>query len=251
MKAGSSATARLMDQFPAYDDGNPRRRRITIGHVLSMRMGIEWSEDLTYTDEKNGEHQMEASTDRYAFILSRPMTGRPGDRWVYCGGATALLGHLIERGTAQRLEDFARRRLFEPLGIDSFEWVLGSDNHAAASSGLRLRPRDLARIGQMVLDRGQWNGRRIVPAGWLATSFKPRAPVEGGLRYGYQWWLGSLVANGKPWYAAFGNGGQRLIVIPSLRMVVIILAGNYNSADQWKMPLKLMSQIVIPSVATR
>ena len=203
---------------------------------------------MTYAHPHNGEREMEAASDRYAYILSRPMAEKPGTRWVYCGGATALLGHLIERGTGERLENYARRRLFDPLGIDNFEWVQGSDGHAAASSGLRLRPRDLARIGQMVLDRGMWHGRRVVPAGWLATSFKPRAYVESGLRYGYQWWIGNLVASGKPWCAAFGNGGQRLIVVPSLKIVVVVLAGNYNAADQWKLPVKLMSRIVIPAL---
>ncbi len=247
------ASARLVEQFPDHADlaSDPRRKRISIGHVLSMRMGFEWHEDLTYSDPQNGERQMEAASDRYHYILSRPMVENPGARWVYCGGSTALLGHLIERGTGERLEDYAKRRLFDPLGIDSFEWVEGSDHHASASSGLRLRPRDLARIGQMVLDRGFWNGRRVVPAGWLATSFKPRASIESGLRYGYQWWIGALVANGKPWYAAFGNGGQRLFVIPSLKMIVVILAGNYNAAGQWKMPVELMSKIVMPAVVER
>ena len=244
------AAARLADHFPDYADAfaDPRKRRITIGHVLSMRMGLSWSEDMTYADPHNGEREMEAAVDRYRYILERPMAERPGLRWVYCGGATALLGHLIERGTGRRLEDYAAERLFGPLGIDNFEWVMGSDGHAAASSGLRLRPRDLARIGQMVLDRGVWAGKRVVPAGWLATSLKPRCYVESGLRYGYQWWIGALAANGKPWYSAFGNGGQRLIVVPSLKMVVVILAGNYNAADQWKMPVKLMTRIVIPAV---
>ena len=244
------AAARLEDHFPAYADTftGTRKRRITIGHVLSMRMGLSWSEDLTYSDPHNGEREMEAAADRYRYILERPMAERPGVSWVYCGGSTALLGHLIERGTGRRLEDFAAERLFGPLGIVNFEWVMGSDGHAAASSGLRLLPRDLARIGQMILDRGLWNGRRVVPAGWLATSFKPRCYAEGGLRYGYQWWIGTLVASGKPWHAAFGNGGQRLIVVPSLKLVVVILAGNYNAADQWKMPVKLMTRIVIPAV---
>lgn len=248
-----ATVARLMDQFPGYamagDD--PRRARITIAHVLSMRMGIAWDEDMTYADPHNGEREMEAAADRYAYILGRPMVERPGSRWVYCGGATALLGHLIERGTGERLEDYAQHRLFAPLGIDNFEWVQASDGHAAASSGLRLRPRDLARIGQMVLDRGLWAGRRVVPAGWLATSFKPRAYVESGLRYGYQWWIGNLIATGKPWHAAFGNGGQRLIIVPSLRMLVVILAGNYNAADQWKMPVNLMTRIVMPAIVDR
>lgn len=243
-------TARLMDSYPAHADlaGEPLRRRITIGHVLSMRMGIEWQEDLQYDNPANSENEMDAAPDRYRYILSRPMVEKPGSRWVYCGGATALLGDLIERGSGLPLAEFAHAHLFAPLGIEHNEWVRGSDGRAVASSGLRLLPRDLAIIGQMLLDKGFSAGRRVVPAGWLATSFKPRAFVESGLRYGYQWWLGNLAATGKPWQAAYGNGGQRLIVIPSLGMAVVILAGNYNAADQWKMPLRLMNRIVIPSV---
>ncbi len=242
--------ARLVDALPGYAElmADPLKRRITIGHVLSMRMGLEWHEDFAYGDPQNGEYRMERAADRYRFILGLPMAERPGARWVYCGGATALLGHLIERGTGRDLDDYARDKLFGPLGITEFEWVPGSDGRAAASSGLRLTARDLARVGQMVLDRGFWHGRRVVPSSWIVTSMKPRAYAESGLRYGYQWWLGQLVASAKPWFAAYGNGGQRLIVIPSLNMVVVILAGNYNKPDQWKLPVKLMTNIVMPAV---
>ena len=241
---------RLHHALPAYTGlfDDPRKRRITIGHVLSMRMGLAWNETLAYDDPANAETRMEASGDRIGFVLSQPMADRPGARWVYCGGATALLGHLIEQGTGRRLEEFGRDVLFSPLGIDSFEWIAGSDGRAVASSGLRMTARDLARIGQMVLDRGRWNGRRVVPAAWLATAMKPRGFVEAGIRYGYQWWLGELLATAKPWYGAFGNGGQRLFVIPSLDMVIVVLAGNYNRTDQWKMPIKVMSRFVVPSV---
>jgi CubicO group peptidase (beta-lactamase class C family) len=243
-------TTRLFDALPDYADlaGDRLRAAMTVGHALSMRLGLAWSEDMTYTDPHNGERQMEAADDRYRYILSRPMADAPGRSWTYCGGATALLGHLIERGTGQRLEAFAQERLFGPLGIHDLAWINGSDGRAAASSGLRLKPRDLARLGRLILDRGQCQGRRLVPPGWLAVSFKPRAFVESGLRYGYQWWLGKLIATGKPWVGAFGNGGQRLLVIPSLDMAVVILAGNYNRADQWKMPVRLMSRIVMPAV---
>lgn len=224
------------------------KRRISIGHVLSMRMGLEWHEDLSYDNPQNGEFLMEGAADRYRFILGLPMADRPGTTWNYCGAATALLGHIIERGTDMRLEEFARTKLFEPLGIGVHEWISGSDGRASASSGLRFTARDLARIGQMLIDRGKWNHRHVVPASWITTSMKPRADVESGLRYGYQWWLGELLSSGKSWYAAYGNGGQRLIVLPSLNMIVVVLAGNYNMADQWKMPLKLMSRIVMPAV---
>jgi CubicO group peptidase (beta-lactamase class C family) len=241
---------RLFDALPEHADlaTEPAKRRIRIADVLAMRMGLAWSEGPNYDDPQNGEILMERAPDRYRYVLGLPVADRPGRRWVYCGGATALLGGLIERGTGLGLAAYARARLFEPLGLGAFEWIEASDGRAAASSGLRLTARDLARLGQLVLDRGAANGRQLVPPAWLAASLRPRGVAEGGLRYGYHWWLGKLAATGKPWAAAYGNGGQRLIVIPSLAMVVVILAGNYNREDQWQMPLKVMTRIVMPAV---
>ena len=241
---------RLADAMPEYGDvlSDRLKRRITMGHVLSMRMGISWVEDLAYADPMNGERLMERAPDRIRHVLGLPMAEAPGRRWVYCGGATVLAAHLIARGTGQPLEQFAHQRLFEPLGIADATWARWSDGEVAASSGLRLTARSLARIGQMMLDKGTCNGRRVVPASWIAASLKPRAFAEPGLRYGYQWWLGKLAASGKPWFAAYGNGGQRLIVIPSLKLTVVIFAGNYNTADQWKLPTRLMSRIVLPAL---
>lgn len=236
----------LPDHAARFDDS--RKRRITVGHVLSMRMGLAWAETLAYDEPDNPESRMEAAPDRIGFVLDQPMAGRPGAAWAYCGGATAILAALIERGTGERLEGYAARRLFAPLGIGACEWINGRDGRAVASSGLRMTARDLARIGQMVLDRGRWQGTPVVPTSWIAASMKPRAFVEAGLRYGYQWWLGRLAASGRPWYAAFGNGGQRLFVIPSLKLVVVIFAGNYNAPDQWKMPIRLMARFVVPAV---
>ena len=96
-----------------------------------------------------------------------------------------------------------------------------SNGEAAAASGLRMRPRDLAKLGQLVLERGRWGEHQLVPAEWLDQSFAPHAHVEEGLDYGYQWWLGRLSENGQPWVAGFGNGGQRVIVVPGLHLVVV------------------------------
>jgi CubicO group peptidase (beta-lactamase class C family) len=208
----------LVDHFP-YPDlaADPARRRVRIAHALSMTLGTEWDETLPYTDPRNSEIAMEMAPDRYRFVLERPTVAEPGSRWVYNGGATALLAHLIAEGTGRQLHEYAQEKLFAPLGITDTEWVLGSNGEPAAASGLRMRPRDLARVGQLVLDQGRAGDRQLVPAAWLDASFEPRVPSEADLAYGYQWWLWPREsrANGRRWMAGFGNGGQRLTIMPT------------------------------------
>ena len=241
----------LVDHFPAYPDlaADPERRRITVAHALTMTMGLEWSEDLPYSDPRNSESAMELAPDRYRYVLGRPIVSAPGERWVYSGGATALLARLIVQGSGQPLLDYARETLFAPLGITDAEWVAGRDGEAAAASGLRLRPRDLARLGQVVLDRGRWGERQVVPADWLAESFEARAEVGGGLEYGYQWWLGRLRAAGARWVAGFGNGGQRLAIFPGFDLAVVVMAGRYNQAEAWKLPVSVLVDYVFPALS--
>jgi CubicO group peptidase (beta-lactamase class C family) len=240
----------LVDQFPAYKDlfADPQRRRLTVAHALSMTLGTEWNEDLPYTDPRNGEHAMELAPDRYRFVLDRPLVAEPGNRWNYNGGATAMLGHLIAQGVGKPLLDYAREKLFDPLGIRDAEWTAGTNGEAAAASGLRMRPRDLAKLGQLVLARGRWGEQQLVPAEWLDQSFTPHAHVEEGLDYGYQWWLGRLSESGRPWVAGFGNGGQRVVVVPELSLVIVIMAGNYNQPDQSDTPFAVLHRFLVPAL---
>lgn len=218
----------VLDAFPAYADlaRDERRRGIRIAHVLSMTMGLDWNEDLPYTDPRNSEIAMEQSADRYRYVLERAIVSAPGQQWRYCGGATALLGHLIARGTGMPLLAFANSRLFAPLGIDGAAWTPGLDGEAAAASGLRLCAPDLARVGQLLLRRGDWDGRRIIPEAWIAASLEPRADAFDGVQYGYQWYLPRR-RDGAPAAMGIGLGGQRLVVIPSLDLVYVIFMGNY------------------------
>lgn len=245
--------APLLDQFPEHRDlaADAARRHLTVGHALTMTLGTAWDEGLSYADPRNSEHAMELAADRCRYVLERPLVSEPGTRWAYNGGASALLGHLITRGSGRALRDYAEERLFRPLGISRFEWVRGRDGADLAASGLRLRPRDLAKIGRLVLDAGEWNGRRIVPADWLAASLTAHAST-GELGYGYQWWLGPPASDGRPgWAAGFGNGGQRLFLGPRSGLVVAVLAGNYNAADAWKLPVAIITEIVLPSLHGR
>lgn len=244
--------APLMAQFPEYPDlvGDETRGGITVAHALTMTLGTEWNEDLPYTDPANGEIAMEMAPDRYRFVLERPVVEPPGTRWTYSGGAVALLGALLARGTGMPLPDFARETLFAPLGIADFVWMAGRDGVASAASGLRLTARDLLAIGQMVAAGGVHDGRQVVPASWIAASFTPHVPTGDGLDYGYLWFLGSgrapAFAGPKPWAAGFGNGGQRLCVMPEAGLAAVIFAGQYDRAETaWIAPNRVWNEIIV------
>jgi CubicO group peptidase (beta-lactamase class C family) len=250
--------AGLYDQFPEYPDlaKQPGRDRITIAHVLSMTMGTEWDE-LThpYGDPRNSENAMEAAPDRYRYILALPIVGEPGVKWTYCGGATALLGRLIAKGTGEKLTDYARRMLFDPLGLGPVEWSTDAKGEPRAASGGRMRPPDLLRVGQMVLANGAWQGKQIVPADWLKRSTTPAVTIEGARRYGWHWYLGELPVgtprNVEPTVSAIGWGGQRLFLVPALDLAVAMNAGNYRLPimEQGRIGNALILDLVMPSIA--
>ena len=131
---------KLYEQFPEYSDlaSQPGRDRLTVHHVLSMTLGLDWDElTIPYGDPRNAENAMEAAPDRFRFILERPIVGEPGARWTYCGGATALLGRLIAKGTEEPLLAYCRRVLFDPMGFGPADWARGRDGEFRAASGLR------------------------------------------------------------------------------------------------------------------
>jgi CubicO group peptidase (beta-lactamase class C family) len=195
--------------------------------------------------------------DRYRFVLERVVISEPGKYWHYNGGATALLGRIIAKGTGKPLTEFAREALFDPLGIGATEWVKGKDGEPIAASGLRMTPRDLARIGQLMLNGGIWEGRGILPLAWRDRAVTPLVSVDETRRYGYQWYVGDFAFGAQlgwrlsrleRWWGAVGEGGQRLFVLPDLDLVVVITAGNYLMPDQWIPPTLVMREVVLASI---
>ena len=211
--------------------------------VLTMTAGFEWDQwTLPNDNPKNDETQQYMSNDPVAFTLGRRVINPPGTVWTYNSGLTELLVPIIEQKTGKRFREFAAEVLFGPLGITNFEWY-GSwhwqpEGRPGSAWGLRMRARDLAKIGSLVLHDGVWNNQRIVSSQWIQLSIKRHVMESvrsgrGAYGYGFQWWPGR--SNSIPGYniiAGFGLGGQQLLVVPELHLVVTVFAGNYDRHGQ-------------------
>ncbi|HEY0648734.1 serine hydrolase [Phenylobacterium sp.] len=230
----------VLDYFPEYADlQTPERRRVTLRHLLSMTSGLHWDEDsFPYTDPRNSEIAMDLAKDPYRYVLSQPFDTQPGAAFKYSGGDVAVMAAVLARATKTPLEAYAEQKLFKPLGIPKVEWIKDGKGVPYAASGLRMTPRDMAKVGRMVLDGGRWNRRQVIPARWVEAATTPKAQVQPdptcGTRYGYFWWLfaGCQLEPATPWAAGVGNGGQRIVVVRDQGVVVVMTAGLYNSRQQ-------------------
>ncbi|MGO1077342.1 serine hydrolase domain-containing protein [Inquilinus sp. CA228] len=245
--------APVLALLPQYADlRSPETDRITLRHLLTMSSGLAWSEDLPYSDPRNSERLMSDAPDPYRYVLEQPFAAAPGERWTYSGGSTALLSAVLKQASGRSLDVLAQEVLFAPLGIVDVEWVRYPNGDPVAASGLRLRPRDIAKLGRLVLDRGAWQGKPIVSAGWIGQSTASQIAVEDQVAYGFQWWLGRSLVDGREvrWAAGIGWGGQRLFLVPDRDLLVVVTAGLYDRPDlQDQLGRTVLDRHVLPALA--
>jgi CubicO group peptidase (beta-lactamase class C family) len=172
------------------------------------------------------------------FVLDRPMAAAPGSTFNYSSGGSHLLSAILQEATGMRTISFAREYLFEPLGIRGVSWTSDPQGIALGAGGVRLAPRELARLGQLYLQGGVWGGEQIVPAEWVEASIAPQVSAHGAASYyGYQWWV-----RGSGIFAAHGYRGQRIFVVPDLEMVVVFTADLPGGE-----PSMLLSNYILPA----
>jgi CubicO group peptidase (beta-lactamase class C family) len=238
----------VVELFPQHVDlATPQRRAITLAHVLTMTTGQEWNESGSYANPlANSETRMSLASDPVRYVLERPLSETPGTRFNYNGGTTLLLAELLERSTGMPLLAYANAKLFGPLDIRDATWRTDRRDKANPYAGLRLRPRDLAKIGVLLLQKGNWQGRQVVPAAWAQEALQPRVVAHGGMQYGYQWWAGQVLHGGGELTVnvALGNGGQRLFMVPALDLVIVMTAGRYNDFSVAKDAARLLGGVV-------
>ncbi len=208
---------------------DPRFAAMRLRDLLTMTSGIQWEEDaLPYTDPANSCAAMEASKDWVQYVLDQPIADSPGQRFVYSSGVTELLAQVLKKATGRHADEYAAVHLFGPLGIRSFHWKHSPTGHPDTEGGLYLEPRDLAKLGLLYMKDGVWDGTRLLPEGWVASSTKAAvvADPKTGFEYGFQWWVVPTTSGRPPVFAAWGIGGQYLLVVPSLDLMTVFTGWN-------------------------
>jgi CubicO group peptidase (beta-lactamase class C family) len=227
----------LLSFFPEFKNltDDALKKNIKIHHLLSLSSGIDWDESTySYEDRRNIHVQMEMTDDWIKFILQRPMRDKPGDRWLYNTGNAQLLSAIIKKTTGFYLHEFAEKHLFGPLKIDNYYWNTDPSGYTCAGGsdgGLRLKARDVAKLGCLYTNKGRWNGKQIISEEWIKKSTQGYITTRGDRQYGYLWHVGVDRTYEQPckFFYHSGSGGHLLMVYPELSLVVVINSGP-NSA---------------------
>ncbi len=226
--------------FPGYGPfahPDPRKDRMTVENLMTMTAGFDCDENGNDAAPGN-EDKMQSQTaqpDWYKFMLDQPLAAAPGDAFTYCSGAVNLVGGVVRNATGAWLPELFDRTLARPLSMRAYHINLMPTGEAYMGGGLHIRPRDELKLGQVYLDGGVWNGRRIVSRKWVAVS-TARHPMNARGTDGYDWHTNDLRLGGRVVreYDASGNGGQLLMIVPEFDLVVLFTAGNYNNYGVWR-----------------
>jgi len=251
-----SVNQKVFDFFPEHSDLLtivPGKQNITLEHLLTMRSGLEWDDETySYFDPRNDMYQLFNSSDPIRYILSKNLIETPGTFFAYRNCNTNLLGEIVRKASGQRLDIFARDYLFNKLGITGYEWQRLPNNVIFCSGDLRLRPRDMAKFGQLFLNGGTWESEQVISQEWVDISTQKFTSlnnwwddVDG---YGYQWWQWeNIYGVNYNAYMASGWGGQWIVVSPDMNTVVITTAGNYYT--DVLMPVQtILVNYILPSI---
>ncbi len=215
---------KMVDYFPNRTIRNldERKRSITLLNLMTMKGGFDWAErTYPYSDPRNPMIQALRSNDTIQFVLDKPMATQPGTVWSYNGGYSQIFSAIITDKTGMNTLEFAKKYLFNPLGITKYIWRRDRQGIYNGGSGLSLTPRDMAKYGYLILNKGVWEGKQVIPADFVAESVKTQTIFNANFGYGYEsWW--TIPQDG--YYYAAGIRGQKICVMEKQDMVVVTTA---------------------------
>ncbi|GHH60761.1 CubicO group peptidase (beta-lactamase class C family) [Streptomyces umbrinus] len=203
----------VADYLPEYfSEASPEKKTITIRHMLTMRSGLDWTEDST-------ESQVEKTSNWVRSILGRELVSAPGTTYNYSSGNTHVVSAVLQKATGMSTCQFAHQYLFGPMGIRAEHW--GRDPQGVFSGGYNvyLTPREMAKFGLLYLHDGKWGGRQLVPRAAVRAAQARTAEVDDVFAYAEGWWTQTI--SGRSTYFAWGFGGQFIYVIPSADVVLV------------------------------
>ncbi|MEO0399654.1 MAG: serine hydrolase [Pseudomonadota bacterium] len=243
-------TAKLLDHI---DDRyqTPHRNEwleaVTIEHLVSMTMNLEWDDSLDRSGGETGLSNLEQlewqEDDWVQYVLNQPMAGPPGSVYEYNSGATQLLSAVIEHATGKNLAEYADEHLFKPLGVTDYYWKTSPAGLYDALGGLYLHIRELPKFCELMGARGDWRGRRLITEDYAIRSLTPISYFnesgeqidESGVRgFGYTWWTGagSGYSAERPFEINSGYGGQFVYCSPASNSVTALLAWNVSDLQR-------------------
>jgi CubicO group peptidase (beta-lactamase class C family) len=238
-----------------FKNPDPRKDKITVEDFLTMSSLLECDD---WNDFSQGnEERMYLTEDWVQFTLDLPIKGFPpwatkpkdaphGRSFSYCTAGASTLGAVLDRATHTATPDFARKTIFEPLGIDKVEWPMTPMGTAQTGGGLRMRSRDWLKIAQTYASGGTWKGTRIVSEAWVKESTSPHARVDDETEYGYLWWLSTFGEEGKKAKTVYmsGNGGNKVGYVPDLALSFAITSTNYNTKGMHEQTAAILDAVV-------
>jgi CubicO group peptidase (beta-lactamase class C family) len=220
-------------------------RGLTLQHLLTMTMALDWSRDQVQNFHATGP-------EAFRQILARNVSGTPGEDFEYASINVNLIAGILRETTGMQAEEFAATELFQPLGIEAWDWSgLKTEGYNLMDGSLHLRPRDMAKLGAMVLDGGRWKGRQVVDEAWIRQSTARILDAgQGPEGYGYLWWRMEVPGPGGaaiPAVFANGWGSQFIAVFPGLDLVVITTGGNEFNGKHMAMA-QVLGNRLLPGV---
>ena len=230
----------VKDFFPDKTIANmdDYKKSMTLEHLLMMASGFDCKDSYLY--DWKGLLEMKDSEDWAQYVLDLPMAGPPGDSFEYCNGVSYLLSVIIHNTTKMKTLDFARKYLFNPLGISEIVWEQSPQGIDIGYAGMWLKPHDMAKIGWLYLNNGRWGQKQIVPAPWVEASTRGHIDANPGDQYGYHWWVKN---DGN--YSAVGYKGQFIFVEREKNMVVVF-TGELPGGTFF-IPIELGQKYIIPA----
>jgi CubicO group peptidase (beta-lactamase class C family) len=227
----------LFPEYSTFANPDPRKSKMTVEHLMTMTSGFDCDENGNENAPGN-EDKMQSQTaqpDWYKFMLDQPLSAAPGDSFTYCTGGVNLVGGIVRNATKTWIPEFFDRYFARPLQMLTYHMNLTPTGEGYMGGGLHIRPRDELKLGQVYLNGGVWNGKRIVSRKWVKISTALH-PMNARGTDGYDWHLNDIKLGDRVFkeYDASGNGGQLLMVVPELDIVVMFTAANYGNFGVWR-----------------